>query len=179
MENNFLREIKRFYWIFPLCGGIISIIGFFIPAWYSTTEWDENLWIWGLIEHILPSSSEFTLLPKELFIPSLITGILILFSSNMILVKTFYVARGKTIFGPTERIWIIMAILEICAAIFYIIAMQIGWHFYTQRINYGEQRFWIIYDFNIGIIFPFLGSVLIIIGVIMGKFINREINNRN
>ncbi len=92
-------EIGKYYWLLPLCGGILSIIGFLIPVWYSSTAWDENLWIWGLIEHISPSGSEFTLSPKELFIPSLITAILILLSSSTIVIKTIFMVRGKTILG--------------------------------------------------------------------------------
>ena len=64
-----MTKIKKYYWLLPLIGGILSIIGIFIPAWYSITVYNENIWMWGLIEHIFPTGSVFDFLHAELLIP--------------------------------------------------------------------------------------------------------------
>lgn len=173
-----MTTIKKFYWILPLAGGILSIIGLFIPLWYSITAYEENLWMWGLIEHI-SVGGVFDLLPAELLIPGLITAILILMSSIVIIIFALFIFRGKEIRISAEKLWIIMGLLELCAVIIYIVAMDIGWYSYTQRINYPEHDFWRIYNFQLGIITPFIGAALSIVGAIIGKLNNREINKMN
>jgi len=103
--------MKNYYWLLPLAGGIISIIGFFIPAWYSPLAFEEYLWITGIIHHVLPSGDVFEILPPELFIPSLITTILISLSLFMIIINYFFKFRSKTLLGNTEKLWIIIIFL--------------------------------------------------------------------
>ncbi len=67
MSAKILTKIKKYYRLLPLIGGILSIIGIFIPAWYSIAIYDENTWMWGLIERI--TVSEFDFLHAELLIP--------------------------------------------------------------------------------------------------------------
>ena len=170
-----MTTIKKKYWILPLSGGILSIIGLFIPVWYNITAFDENLWMWGLIRHI-SAGGVFGFLPPELLIPGLITAVLILIFSTVILIFALFIVRGKEIQSTAEKIWIIMGFLELCAAIIYIVAMVIGWNSYTLRINYSVHNFWRIYSFHFGMITPFIGAALSIVGAIIGKRNNREMN---
>ena len=68
-----------------------------------------------------------------------------------------------------------MGFLELCVVIIYIVAMDMGWYSYTQRINYSIRDFWRIYNFQFGLITPFIGAVLSIVGAIIGKLNSREI----
>lgn len=170
-----MPKIKKYYWVLPLLGGILSIIGLFIPAWYSITVYDENIWMWGLIERI-SLGGVFNFLDAELLIPGLITAILILICSIVIIIITFFIVRGKKIQSSAEKLWIIMGFLELCAAIIYIIAMDLIFYSYTQRIHYPEHDFWRVYSFHFGMITPFIGAALSIVGAIFGKLNNREIN---
>ena len=160
-----MTKIKKYYWVLPLIGGTLSIIGLFIPAWYSITAYDENLWMWGLIEHI-SVGGVYDFLPAELLIPGLITAILILMSSIVIIIFALFIVRGKEIRISAEILWIIMGFLELCAVIIYIVAMDMGWYSYTQRINYSIHDFWRIYNFQFGMITPFIGAALSIVGAI-------------
>ena len=170
-------KVKKYYWLLPLIGGILSIVGIFIPAWYSITVYDENIWMWGLIERI--TVSEFDFLHAELLIPGLITAILILISSIAIIIFTLFVVRGKKAQTSAEKLWIIMGFLELCAAIIYIVVIDIIFYSYTIRINYPEHDFWRVYNFHFGMITPFIGAALSIIGAIIGKLSKREINKMN
>ena len=173
-----MKKIKEYYWILPLSGGILSIIGLFIPVWYSITEYEENLWMWGLIEHI-SVGGVFDFLPPELLIPGFITAILILIFSIVTIIFALFIVRGKKIRFSAEKLWIIIGFLELCVVIIYIVAMDIGWYSYTQRINYSVRDFWRIYNFQFGLITPFIGAVLSIVGAIIGKLNSREISKIN
>ena len=168
-----MTTIKKKYWILPLCGGIISIIGLLIPVCYSTTAYDENLWMWGLIHHI-SSGGVFDFLPPELLIPGIITAVLILIFSIVIITFALFIIKGKEVQSRAEKIWVVMGILELCVAIIYIIAMPIGWNSYAIRMNYTVNDFWGIYNFHFGMITPFIGAALTIVGGIIGKQNNRE-----
>lgn len=168
MKDNFLKN-KNFFWIFPLLAGIISLIGLIIPAWYSKTSFKENLWIVGIIEHIFWDGSIFEILPPELFMPSLITTIFVSISSIMIIGISVLFIKGKKFLVKAEILWLIMGIIQLCALIIYINAMVTGFYNYTQRTDYSIHNFWAIYNFNFGLIFPFVGSILSIVGAIIYK----------
>jgi len=167
-----LKKIKKYYWLLPLIGGILSIIGIFIPAWYSITVYDENIWLWGLIERI--TVSEFDFLHAELLTPGLITAILILISSIAITISTLFVVRGKIAQRSAEKVWIIAGVFELCTAIIYIVAIEIIFYSFTQSIGYPENDFWRVYNFHFGMITPFIGATLSIVGAIMGVLNKKE-----
>ncbi|MHA1475194.1 MAG: hypothetical protein ACTSPA_07700 [Promethearchaeota archaeon] len=173
-----MTTIKKKSWILPLCGGILSIIGLLIPVCYSTTAYDENLWMWGLIHHI-SSGGVFEFLPPELLIPGIITAVLILIFSIVIITFALFIIKGKEVQSSAQKIWIIMGILELCVAIIYIIAMAIGWDSYALRMNYTVNDFWRIYNFHFGMISLFIGAALSIVGAIIGKRNNSEISKMN
>ncbi|QEE16774.1 hypothetical protein DSAG12_02604 [Promethearchaeum syntrophicum] len=173
-----MTTLKKKNWILPLSGGILSIIGLFIPVWYSTTGFKENLWMWGLIEHITVGNV-FDFLPPELLIPGLIIAVLILLFSIVIITSTLFSIRRKEIQNIAQKLWIIMGILELCAAIIYIVAMVIGWNAYTIRINYNVHDFLRIYNFHIGMVTPFIGAALSIVGTFLGKRYKREMDEMN
>lgn len=169
-----MNEVNKKLLILPFIGSIILIIGLFIPAWYSTTSWEENLWMVGIIQHFPSGGSVIELLPTELFIPSLICTIVLIISSFIILINILFLTRQKKFLANPEKLWILMGILEICITVIYIIAMDIGFNIYTQRTDYPEHDFWVIYNIQFGIIIPFIGAILSIIGAFAIKLANRE-----
>lgn len=160
---------KSYYWILPLVGGIFSLIGLIIPAWYSKTSYKENLWIVGIIEHIFWDGNIFQILPPEMFIPSLITTIFIILSSVLIIGNSILLIKGKKFLIKAEIFWILMGIVELCIMIIYINAMVSGFYNYTQRTDYDVNNFWAIYNFNFGLVIPYIGSILTIGGAIIYK----------
>ncbi len=169
-----MNDVNKRLLILPLIGSIISIIGLFILAWYSTTSYEENLWMVGIIQHFPSGGSVFDFLPAELFIPGFISAIVILISSIIIVINTLFLTRGKKFLANPEKLWILMGILELCVAVIYIIVMDIGFNTYTQRTDYPEYDFWAIYNIQFGIITPFIGAILSIVGAIAIKITNRE-----
>jgi hypothetical protein len=172
-----LTKIKKYYWLLPLIGGIISIICIFIPTWYSITVYDENVWMWGLIERI--TAGEFDFLHAELLIPGLITTVLILISSIAIIIFTWFIVKGKKIHISAAKLLIITGIFELCTAIIYIVAIAIIFYSYTQSIGYPEHNFWRVYNFHFGMTTPFIGAALSIVGGIIGVLNKREMNKIN
>ncbi len=167
-----MTKIKKYYWLLPLIGGIISIIGIFIPTWYSITVYSENIWMWGLIERI--TVGEFDFLHAELLIPGLITTVLILMSSIAIIIFTWFMFKGKKIHTNAAKLLIITGFFELCIVIIYIVAITTIFYSYTQSIGYPEHDFWRVYNFHFGMIAPFIGAALSIVGGIIGV-----LNKRN
>lgn len=160
--------IKKFYWLIPLIGGTLSLLGLLIPTWYSPPVWIEYWWFIGLIHHVTGGDViEFG--PLEISIPSLIAFVLISLSSVIIILNSLFKFRGKTLWGKTEKLWIYMAILEISAAIFYAISIQIGFFINTSIV------FWDIYLIQFGLIIPFIGAGLTLLGAILEIKLKRDI----
>jgi len=164
-----LSEIKKFYWLIPLIGGVFSLIGLVIPTWYSPPVWVEYWWFIGLIHHVT-GGNVIAFGPLELSIPSLITFVIISLSSVIIILNSLFKFRGKTLWGNTEKLWIYLAIIEIGATIFYIISIQIGYIIHTSLV------FWDIYLIQFGLIIPFIGAGFTLIGAILGIKLKRDMN---
>ncbi|MBY9019871.1 MAG: hypothetical protein KGD67_02355 [Candidatus Lokiarchaeota archaeon] len=159
--------IKKYYWLIPIVGGIISLIGMTVPIWYSTTVWVEYVWIIGIIHHVT-GGNVLDWAPIEMLFPSIITTILISLSSVMVITSAIFKYRKKKFLGNTENLWIIMAILKLSAIIGYFFGIQYGFYLNT------EIHFWTIYGVQIGFFMPLVGMGLSIIGAIIGKLIDRN-----
>ncbi len=162
-----MSNVNKFYWILPIIGGVISIIGIFIPVWYSPPPWTEYVWIIGYIHHVT-GGNVIAKAPTEMFIPSIIPTILISISSLIVIVSTIVKLIGKNFLRNPENLWIIMAVLELCAIIGYIFGIQYGFYLHT------DINFWTIYQVQFGLFIPFIGAGLIIIGTVLGKSIKRD-----
>ncbi|MFW9971022.1 MAG: hypothetical protein ACFFDF_12580 [Candidatus Odinarchaeota archaeon] len=155
-------KINKYYWLIPLIGGVLSLIGLLIPTWYSPPVWVEYWWLIGLIHHIT-GGNVIAMAPLEISIPSLIAAILIVLCSILIILNSLLKSREKTLTKNTENLWISMAIIEIAAVIFYIIGIQVGYFLHTDR------TFWDIYQIRFGTIIPFISAGLTLTGAIIGK----------
>ncbi|MFX0021325.1 MAG: hypothetical protein ACFE9S_03295 [Candidatus Hermodarchaeota archaeon] len=162
-----MREIKKFIWLIPLIGGVLSLFGLLIPTWYSPPVWVEYWWFIGLIHHVTGGDT-IAFGPLETSIPSLIAFVLIALSSVIIILNSLFKSREKTLWCKTEKLWIYMAILEIITAIFYIISVQIGFFINTSIV------FWDLYLIQFGLIIPFIGAGLTLLGAILEIKLKRD-----
>ncbi|MFW9820065.1 MAG: hypothetical protein ACFFE5_10695 [Candidatus Thorarchaeota archaeon] len=162
-----MSEIMKFYWLSPLIGGFISLIGLAIPVWYAPPPGTELVWIVGLIHHI-SGGNVIAWAPIEMFIPSIIPTILISLSSSIIIISTIFKSIGKYFLIKPENIWIIMACTGLFSIISYIFGIQYGFYLHT------DINFWTIYVVQIGLFIPFIGIGLILSGAIIGKRLNKN-----
>ncbi|MFX1240619.1 MAG: hypothetical protein ACFFA7_05170 [Promethearchaeota archaeon] len=161
-----MSEIKKFFWLIPLIGATLSLFGLFIPTWYSPPVWVGYWWMIGLIYHVTGGNViEFG--PLEISIPSLIAFGLIALSSAIIILNSIFKSRNKTLWGNPENLWIKMALIETSAVIFYIISVQIGFFINTSLV------FWDRHLIQFGLITPFIGAGLTLIGAILEIKLNR------
>lgn len=170
----------RKIWYLPLIGGIISLISLIAPTAYlnisqGLLEYNEYSWMWGLVYSELSDYESSTLdfnlnfidYAPELFVPGLITTILLLAStiSNIITANRFRI--GRRLFTEVKKKWIISGSFHIISAIIYLVGTEIGFNAYRQRtlgvpISFWEGRI------PLGIISPFIGGVLVLAGVLLG-----------
>ena len=164
-----MNIIKRSYWLLPMVGGIISLLVFTVPVWYSPPTWIEYIWINGRILHVT-SGNILDWLPNEMFIPSNIATILISLSSVIFIISAILNLIGKKFLIKTENLWIILAVLELCTLIGYILGIRNGFYIHTSI------DFWRLYEVQFGLYMPFIGVGLSTLGAIIGKIINRDKN---
>ncbi|MFW9952117.1 MAG: hypothetical protein ACFFKA_18505 [Candidatus Thorarchaeota archaeon] len=167
-----MSEIKKKYWLIPLIGGLFSLIGFLIPAWYSPPIWVEYIWIIGIIHHVT-GGNVLARAPLEMFIPSIITTVLISICSFFIILNALFKSRNKSLLIKAKNSWIILAILEIISMIYYTIGIQFGF-FQNTGLN-----FWDFYEIQFGLIIPFIGAGLTLIGAIIGFIVDFKSVARN
>lgn len=161
--------IRRCYWLLPMIGGIISLLVFTGPVWYSPPPWIEYLWINGRILHVT-AGNILAWLPNEMFIPSNNATILIWFICIIIIISAILNLIGKKFLIITENLWVILAVLELSTLIIYILEIRNGFYLHTGI------DFWRLYEVQFGLYMPFIGAGLSILGTIIGKVINRDKN---
>lgn len=190
---NLIKEPKDYIWALPIIGGVLILISFFTPAFYSnqiiySIRIEEYYWMWGLFYVSITgydSKTDFiaTQEPSQytmpIFFSGLIPAVLILIGSIMLIASSNAVRTGRRDIKNVENGWIGMGFMMIVASIIYIIAIDI------TMINYVEYQFeqefgyvpldipdlWDVYDPGFAIIAPFIGAVLSIAGSIVSKTI--------
>ena len=155
---------KIYYSILPLIGSVLTLIGLSIPTWISITSFGENVWMVGIIEHILVSGSVFDLMPIEFILPNVISTIIIGSLSLITLVSLVYYIKGKNFKIKYEFFWLIVGCTEILTMVIYIISFDISFSNYLVQTNYHITEFWEIYTYSFGLIVPFISSILLILG---------------
>ena len=171
MEVN--REIrkKEYSWVLPLIGGILTIIGILLPTAYfsySGTSW--TWWVWNLtVLGVSGYGSESVFISDiDFIIPSAITSITLSLCAINLLILSF---RTKET-GLNKRDFLLWSLLSSGATvgvmIYYINAMHIA--FFDGLTIEGEifpagYPFWQVFSPGFGVILPFIGAILAVIGV--------------
>ncbi|MFX0104554.1 MAG: zinc ribbon domain-containing protein [Candidatus Hodarchaeota archaeon] len=183
-----MLSIKN-YWAFPLIGGIIALIGLFTPTAYLTIgdvdfRFNEFDWMWGLfyyeaydyVFYDFFAAWDFMIYSPEQLILGILIAILILLNGIFIIITSERHRKGKRDFAEIKNNWIVMASLSIALAIIYIVGIEIGFYFYKLRTIGVPVSFWEYRIPHFGIISPFIGGILTIIGVIIGNHVfKREV----
>ncbi len=154
-------------WILPLIGGIVALIGLLTPAASVSILYNSvQVWMWGLfsirqfdyLQLGYITTTRFTQSPVELIIS--ISATLLVFSGALGLVSSANSSR-KT--GITGKKWITPSILLIVGALVWIIGIEI-----STQIDVG-MSFWEYINPGFGVIGPFLGAILSLIGYAAAK----------
>lgn len=167
-----MQNAKSSIWLFPFFGSILTFIAIFTPSAYETEGTISRfIWLQGFGLAIGGGDAEFEYLnPVDYpyyFIPGMIT-FLILLICNIILFIVSLTRRRKE---PTA-VWLIMGILLIVGAIYYIAASEVAYRIEFESI-FNRESFWGKYEPGFAVIGPFLGGGLAIVGFIVGKALSK------
>ncbi len=165
-----MKEIKKLVWIFPLIGGIITLIALLTPAAYfiyrspSFTS-DFYLWMCNLyFSHRFEFGIYTTIIEFDTqligLIPSIILSLIITILSILTITTAIKCRKGTMNINIS---WMVSAVVIIIATIIWMIMMEV-----SRRVLYGHQ-FWGIFNPGFGVIVPFIGAGLEIVGYIFLK----------
>ncbi|MFX1314319.1 MAG: hypothetical protein ACFE9T_00515 [Promethearchaeota archaeon] len=142
-------NIKNFIWIFPVLGGILTIIALFFPAAYFEIT-NYPVWMVGYNDETgwLKSVADLALG---------IIIVLIIFGASIILVYTGIKSfKGEA----ATKLWSILASVIIILSVIWIVAIE------------GNEAFsWRVFNPGFGIIAPFIGACIVLVGTILGSII--------
>ena len=164
-----MRNLKRYVWIIPPLGIITCSIALFTPAaYFNNIIWNHEVinWIWGYFQNIFNStvSGGFYTDPLQI-VPSVIASSII-FVSILIIALGLVKHRDDLKTGSIKLpIYIIPSICIICSTIFWMAAMEIA-----ELDIYGLSM-WGRYVPGFGVIGLFIGTSLIIFGILITKYI--------
>ncbi|MHA2037865.1 MAG: hypothetical protein ACW972_01490 [Promethearchaeota archaeon] len=165
-----MKEIKKSVWGLPLIGGIITLIALLTPAAYviyrspSFTN-DFFLWMCSLFfSHrfemgIYTTRIEFDIQLISL-IPSIICSLIIAILSMVTIITANKYRKGTIDINVS---WVVSAVVIIFTTIIWMVMMEI-----SRRVLYGHG-FWGLFSPGFGVIVPFLGAGLEIVGYILLK----------
>ncbi|MFX1243066.1 MAG: hypothetical protein ACFFA7_17605 [Promethearchaeota archaeon] len=164
-----MSYFKKKLWLLPIIGSIIALISLFTPATsldYSGSFSIQWMFQLGLrIEPVLELSLWRGVSPEV--IPLLFLSItlsLLNFASSIIsILLTLKYKRNSMSYLKLKKYWLLFGVLIALSTLAWIIMMEV---FYN--ITWGNSH-WQFYSPNFGVIGPFIGSTLIIIGFFQVK----------
>ncbi|MHA2007345.1 MAG: hypothetical protein ACXABO_09635 [Promethearchaeota archaeon] len=158
-------EIKKHIWIFVFIGAIIALIALLTPAAFlniRSPSFDNDFYLWmcnlffsnRFEAGIRTTTIEFDINLISLIPSILCSGMIIIFSIITIFTANNY--RKGVIDAKIS--WLFSAIVTIIATIIWIIMMEV-----SRRVLYGHEFWGLLYP-SFGVIGPFIGAGLEIVG---------------
>ncbi|MBY8992318.1 MAG: zinc ribbon domain-containing protein [Candidatus Lokiarchaeota archaeon] len=167
-----MREIYEYIWIFPLIGGIFSILALLTPAaYFSESFYTFNLWMWGLIsvqvnDPYFGSYGETTFIDNIFILtPSVIASIIIGVSSIILISSAVTCKKKLKADDIIKSNWLTPAILILISTIAWIISIEL-----VFLLGPTSMSFWETNNPGFGVIGMFLGSGFAIGGYIISKY---------
>lgn len=164
---------KNNSWLFPLIGGVLTLIGIVLPtATFSYFGVSWSWWMWNLTIMSVFGYGSVYLFPSEIYfiLPSMITTVAISLSAVNLLILSY--RAKKTELSKTGFLLesFLSAGITIGILIYYANAMQIafigGLAIGTEEFPIGYS-FWEIFNPSFGIFLPVSAVILAIIGAIV------------
>jgi len=161
-----LKDFKKNAWLFTIIGSLIALISLFTPA--ATWNREENfaiIWMFQLGLRLEPYI-EFSLWRTELWLLTLSIALsaIIFISIITLIILTVIFKRTSRSFQKLKWGCLLLAIIITLSTLVWIIVMEILY------ISHGINH-WSVYGGNyspsFGVIGPFIGSALIIVGSIL------------
>lgn len=173
--NLDIEDFRDFIWVFPLIGGIITLISLFTPAAFVFRMWDfVFFWMWGLLV-IHYSSIELGTFNSITFndnmlilIPSIISSIVIFISVIILFVSSYFCRRERNEQNIIKSRGLGPSILIIVSTILWMITIEIAF------IGPVSISFWNTYNSGFGVIGMFLGAIVAIIGYGISRYIVKQ-----
>lgn len=163
-------EIKKYIWIFAFMGGLMALIALLTPAAgfnYRSPSFDSDFYLWMcnlFFSHRFEAGIHTTRIefdtPLISLIPSIICSLLITISSIITIITANKYRKGIL---DTKISWLVSAIVIIIATIIWMIMMEV-----SRRVLYGHEFWGLLYP-CFGVIGPFIGAGLEIVGFILMK----------
>lgn len=156
-------KIRKYLWIFYIIGGILTIISILTPTSFNdTTPTLYYVWITQIGVDVNPPAIYLLRTDIPLVITSTILALVIFSCSLMAITITTIYIRASLNFKKLAWKMIILAGLIVACTLYWIIMME---SFYNA---YGYNH-WVMngggYSPYFGVIGPFIGAGLIILGV--------------
>ncbi|MCJ7650650.1 MAG: hypothetical protein MUP85_18725 [Candidatus Lokiarchaeota archaeon] len=142
-----LEIIRKNYWLITLVSALMVYVSVLVPSWSGIEDSIFiNAWYWGFYIW----KGKWDVLESELMSPGIIVSIILLFGATVILFSALSSKRkgdNKPIFS------LIGGIVSIIAPIIFMISMFVVY-----------DEFWAHYFPTFGLILPFIGGSLAIVG---------------
>ena len=175
-------EIRNYVWLAPFIGGLIGIISLFTPGGsVSFAGYVEiDFWIWGMWVQSGYLGANTIFLSDIFFIIGIGCSVLTFMFSIIIFITANQIRKNSKSIIDTRMLWIASGIL--------IIIINITWAVFMTFMNYGvilnelgsdflppvmdqyNTMIWLYFNFNFGIIGPFISGIL---AITAGKYSKR------
>ena len=170
---------KRYYWLFPLIGFILSITALLAPSTSLTGPGGGiYIWMWGYLTVSLmypyPSSNGFLDDPLafnsiEALIGSIICSFILLIMALNLLVISLKIRKGKNTYNSS----IFTSTVIIVTTIAYIAMLEITLSGNYYLFGGFPIGFWDFFNAGFGVIAPFLGAGITIIGALLHRYYSK------
>ena len=155
-------KFKKYLWILSLIGGIITIVSILTPTSFNDTS-SPLYFVWMNQIGVDVEPLEIYLLRTDLMLVTISTLLaLIIFSSGLLTISfTIIYLKNSLPFKKLQWKMVVFAVLVIVSTLVWIFMMELSY-------NVHGYNHWTIagggYSPFFGVIGPFIGAILIIVG---------------
>jgi len=162
---DFIKKI----WIFPFIGGFITLISFLTPAAtfiYRSPSYNTEFYRW-MLDFYVSHVYEFNIHTTTMGLNTSLTGYISFTCSFLIIIFNILIIIGANKYRKGKLVskinWLVFALITVTLTIAWMVMKEI------TTINSFNHSFWGLLSPGFGVIGPFLGAGLEIVGHIFSK----------
>ena len=167
-----INDIKKYLWLVPLSGGILSLLSVFSPASYLIVgPLFTHFWMWGLTVGgigFTVTGISFSL-QIEVLVSGLLFTLFILICSILTIILAMKIKKGTRKVDELENFWISSGLIVILSSIAWIIMIES-----VAIAPYHPPEWWGYYSLGFAVIGPFIAGALLIATVFIERYLKKK-----
>lgn len=159
-----VNNIKKYLWLVPLSGGILSLLSVFSPAsYFMVGPIFIHIWMWGLAVNNAGIGFSGQI---EVLVSGIVFTLFILICSILIIVITIQIKKETRKVDEFKNFWISSGLI--------VILSSIAWIIMIESVALSPPVWWGFFSLGFAVIGPFIAGALLIATVFIDRYLKKK-----